>query len=169
MVKATRDMPNVGAFTYGGVYKNSWNGRRDLAGYYTNVPDILEKLVRPSQSGDVRPDWRKNIKSASGTDKNALVDISWGGSGESIFSLQYPPPNGPKLDWPDDKNKETERTYDVVRVKNKDDPDQYIDTEVMTDWRGRNMQTGAMFNMQFGQTQASENIEIISRGNRRRG
>jgi len=122
----------------------------------------LELLIRPNQTGNIRPNYY-NGKSARVDEatKNDNVQISWGQSGDSIFTYKTPD-FGFKVE--DDKE-ETSRKYDVVRVKNPDDPDQYVDTEVMTQWEGRNKITKDRFILRFGSPQATENTEIISRGN----
>lgn len=132
---------------------------------WSPTPESLEKLVRPSQVSSVRPNWRSNLKSAAKSGAPQPVELSWGGSGESIFSVVTPDPVGFKLE-DDPKKEETDRQYDVVRVKNEDDPDQYVDTEVMTDWRGMNLQTGEIVQFKFLGPQNTKNTEVISRGHK---
>lgn len=124
----------------------------------------LELLVRPNATGIVRPNARnaQSTRSDDGT-KNDNVVIEFGGSGDSIFAVAYP-----DYEWKvEDEKGETERTYDTVRVKNKDDPDQYVDTEVMTEWKGRNKIDGSRTTLRFGAPQGDANNEILSRGNKR--
>ena len=51
---------------------------------------------------------------------------------------------------------------------NKDDREQYIDTEVMTEYNGRNKISQDRIQIRFADTKATANTEIISRGNVRR-
>lgn len=126
----------------------------------------LELLIRPNQTGNIRPNYYNGMKSATVDEnkKNDNVVIAWGSGGDSIFTIQTPD-FGFKVE--DDKE-ETSRKYDVVRVKNPDDDQQYVDTEVMTEWQGRNKITKDRFTLRFGSPEATANTEIISRGNVRR-
>lgn len=130
----------------------------------TKTESPLELLVRPNQTGIIRPQpWNTPSTRADEATKNDMVLLSWGGSGDSIFSIARP-----DFAWKvEDEKDETERTYDVVRIKNKDDPEQYVDTEVMTEYKARNKIDQSRVTLRFGATQASENTEIISRGNKR--
>lgn len=126
----------------------------------------LELLIRPNATGNIRPNYYSGLKSAKVDEdkKNDNVVIAWGSGGDSIFTITTPA-FGFKVE--DDKE-EVSRKYDVVRVKNPDDPDQYVDTEVMTEWEGRNKISQDRTILRFGAPQATSNTEIISRGNIRR-
>lgn len=65
----------------------------------------------------------------------------------------------PKPNWD-----ETERKFDTVRVFNKDDREQYVDTEVMTEYQMRNKLSKERFVIRYGKTQPSDNTEIIKKG-----
>jgi len=124
----------------------------------------LELLVRPNQTADFRPlPGAPRLAQVGDETKNDNVVVSWGGTGDSIFTIARPP-FGFKVE--DDKQ-ETERTYDVVRVKNPDDPDQYVDTEVMTEWKARNKIDSSRTTLRFASPTSSQTTEVISRGNKR--
>lgn len=125
----------------------------------------LELLIRPNQTGSIRPNYWNGFQSATPADatKNDNVVISFGGSGDSIFTVDNPL-GGFKAE--DEKN-ETDRTYDVARIKNPDDPDQYVDTEVMTEWKGKNKIDGSRTTLRFAAPSSDANVEILSRGNKR--
>jgi hypothetical protein len=63
---------------------------------------------------------------------------------------------------------EAERKYDVVRVYNPDDRDQFVDTEQMTEYQGRNKLSDERFVLRFAKPQNTANTEVISRGNTRK-
>lgn len=125
----------------------------------------LELLIRPNQTGSIRPNYWNGYQSARPDEetKNDNVVVSWGSSGDSIFTVSHPD-FGFKVE---DEKTETERTYDIVRVKNKDDPEQYVDTEVMTEWKGRNKIDGSRTTLRFGAPAGDANNEILQRGQKR--
>lgn len=124
----------------------------------------LELLIRPNQTGNIRPNYYNGFKSASVDDatKNDNVVIAWGSGGDSIFTINTPN-FGYKVE---DDVQETERTYDTVRIKNKDDPEQYVDTKVMTEWQGRNKITNDRTILRFAPPQGDENSEVLNRNNK---
>lgn len=126
---------------------------------------LLENLVRPNESTNYRPPPTNPFASSNPNDSRKFENakLSWGGAGDGLFTWQNP---GFGL-TDDTKNDETLRKYDVVRVKNKDDPDQYVDTETMTEYQARNAISKQRITLRFAPPEASENTEIISRGNSR--
>jgi hypothetical protein len=101
------------------------------------------------------------------------VVFAWGKAGDSIFNMDAPHYGG-KIVPPDDDKKETKRTYDVVRVQNPDDEDQYVETEVMTAYEAQNKIDPSRtqiakdrFVLRFAPTQPAANIKVISTGNTR--
>lgn len=124
----------------------------------------LELLVRPNQSSDFRPPGNAPRRAQVGdVTKNDNVLVSWGSGGDSIFTVTSPS-FGFKLE--EDKG-EIERTYDVVRIKNKDDPEQYVDTQVMTEWKGRNRIDGSRTTLRFAPPEEDENSEVLEKDKKR--
>ena len=122
----------------------------------------LEQIVRPSTNPSIRPPYPSQItstaKPASDTPK------VWGSSGNSVFDLRAQDESTVKpATWP-----ETQRTYDVVRVKNTDDPDQHVDVEVMTEYQGRNKISQDRITLKFATNTNTDNTEVLSRGNIRK-
>jgi hypothetical protein len=122
------------------------------------MPDHLEFVVRPSQAPNIRPGVPTQIfQSPKPIDNEPKV---WGNAGQSVFDLhahsqaEVKPPEFP----------ETKRTYDVVRVYNPDDNSQYIDTEEMTEYQGRNQISADRITLRFAKTQNTENVKVQQRG-----
>lgn len=128
-------------------------------------PSPLELLIRPNQTGNIRPNYYNGFRSASPDDetKTDNVVVAWGKGGDSIFTINHPDFGFTVEDVKD----ETERTYDIVRIKNKDDPEQYVDTEVMTEWKARNKIDQSRITLRFGAPQSSSNTEVLERGLKR--
>jgi len=123
----------------------------------------LEQIVRPSETTEIRPAY---VTYGHGVpvvpDPNEIV---WGTSGNDIFQLQA---NSKSEIKPGDEE-ETQRTFDTVRVKSKDDPDSYVDIEVMTAYQARNTIDKSRTTLRFQQPEAGDNTEIIKRGTIRKG
>jgi hypothetical protein len=118
---------------------------------------MLEQVVRPSQTPRIRPGHPTQIlKTPKIPQNNPVV---WGSSGSSIFEIQGNlSQEVPKPKW------EESRTYDVVRVYNPDDREQFVDTEQMTEYQGRNKLGKDRFVMKFATNRNTENTEVIERG-----
>jgi hypothetical protein len=127
------------------------------------TPFTMEKITRPAAPPvKLRPDYPDQLSKAQPAEKSNLV--TWGSPGQSVFELRASDNSTvPEAKWP-----ETQRTYDVVRVYNPDDRSQSIDTEVMTEFQGRNKISQDRIRIRFGQTQNTANSEVISRGNVRK-
>lgn len=123
----------------------------------------MEKITRPSNPPiTLRPDYPDQLSKAQPEPKSNMQ--VWGSAGQSVFQLRAASDSTvPEAKWP-----ETQRTYDVVRVYNPDDRSQSIDTEVMTEFQGRNKISQDRVQIRFGQTQNTANSEVISRGNVRK-
>lgn len=121
----------------------------------------LEQIVRPSQSPDIRPAPTTALLEPPKTVNNP--NVVWGTSGNSIFQLRAHASG--QVDNRQDY--ETSRKFDVVRVKNPDDENQYIDVEVMTEYQARNKIDDSRTKLRFDKPKAKDNIEIISRDNTR--
>jgi hypothetical protein len=124
------------------------------------VSNSLEQIVRPSQAPTIRPGPAVQIQSTPKVVENE--PIVWGSAGDSVFQLRASASDKVDNKWPEDQ-----RTYDVVRVYNKDDREQYIDTEVMTEYQGRNKISQDRIQLRFAATKESANVEVISTGNKR--
>ena len=131
------------------------------------MPD-LSRVVRSNESANIRP--ISTLKALPGPAEDDAV-MTWGQSGDSIFNkdaIHY----GAKIIPPDDDDKtETKRTYDVVRVQNPDDENQYVETEVMTEFEARTKIDPTRtqiaqdrIKLRFGPTQASSNVIIKQSG-----
>ena len=121
----------------------------------------LEQIVRPSQAPAIRPGPAVQIYSTPQIVENE--PIVWGSAGNSVFQLSASASGeAPEATWP-----ETDRTYDVVKIYNQDDREQFIETEVMTEYQGRNKISQDRITLRFAETRASKNVEIVSRGNKR--
>lgn len=127
------------------------------------APVKLVSIIRPFGQPDIRPPptYVKKAKEEPNEDEDLVV---WGNSGNSIFALQATS----KSDIKPQESDEISRKYDVVRVKNPDDPDQYIETERMTEYQARNKIDGSRITLRFEKTQASENIEIVKKDQTRK-
>jgi hypothetical protein len=121
------------------------------------MPDHLEYIVRPSQSPSIRPGHPSQILAPSKIPENNPK--VWGGSGDSIFDLTaHAKQEVPKPNWP-----ETDRKYDVVRVYNPDDHEQFIDTEQMTEYQGRNTISKERIVLRFAKTKDTADTKVMQR------
>jgi hypothetical protein len=122
------------------------------------MPDHLEFVVRPSQSPAIRPGVPTQIFKTPKVPQNE--PITWGNSGQSVFDLHaHTQAEIPKPLWP-----ETDRKYDVVRVYNPDDHEQYVDTEQMTEYQGRNTISKDRIVLRFAKTQETADTKVMQRG-----
>jgi hypothetical protein len=85
--------------------------------------------------------------------------VVWGSGGSSVFDLRA----HAQVELPKPKFEE-KRTYDVVRVFNPDDRSQFVDTEQMTEYQGRNKLGNDRFVMKFATNRNTENTEVIQKG-----
>lgn len=117
-------------------------------------------IVRPFGFHDYRPRPSMPTKAPTQPPEGPNI-VTWGSAGNNVFQLRA----NVKADVPKPNWDETERKYDKVRVFNEDDRDQYVDTEIMTEYSMRNKLSKERFIIRYGQTQPSENMEILSKGN----
>ena len=121
----------------------------------------LEQIVRPSVSADIRPAYPYQILEAPKVPVN--TPVVWGNAGDSVFELRaHAESKVEPAKWP-----ETDRTYDVVRVFNEDDREQHIDTEVMTEYQGRNKISQDRITLRFAKPQDTKNTEVRERDKKR--
>lgn len=125
------------------------------------MPNHLEHVVRPSQAPQIRPGQPTQLFATPKVPQNEPQ--VWGGSGDSVFDLQA----HAQQELPEPKF-EAQRTYDVVRVFNPDDRSQFVDTEQMTEYQGRNKISKERFTMRFATNTNTENTEVRSRNNIRK-
>ena len=122
------------------------------------MPDHLEYIVRPNESARIRPGTPTQILAQPKVVENEPQE--WGSSGDSVFDLRaHTSAEIPQPEFP-----ETKRKYDVVRVYNPDDHDQFVDTEVMTEYQGRNKISKDRIVLRFAKTQSTEHTEVKQRG-----
>jgi hypothetical protein len=122
------------------------------------MPNHLEYVVRPSMDKAIRPGTPTQIFETPKVPDNE--PILWGGSGDSVFDLQaHAQQELPMPEFP-----ETKRTYDVVRVYNPDDREQFVDTEQMTEYQGRNKISKDRIVLRFTKNQNTANTEVRQRG-----
>lgn len=125
------------------------------------MPNHLEHVVRPSQAPQIRPGQPSQLLATPKVPENEPQ--VWGSSGDSVFDLQA----HAQQELPEPKY-EAARTYDVVRVYNPDDRSQFVDTEQMTEYQGRNKIDKSRFVLRFAKNENTENTEVRSRNNIRK-
>jgi hypothetical protein len=119
----------------------------------------LETVVRPAQTPSVRPPpvAASNTAAPPAADDN-LTEIG-GGQGQ-VTELRHSISTQITYYF---KQKETRRTVDVVRVKNKDNKEQYIDVEVTKELQLRNQLTNADSKLQLRPPDLDANMEVIKK------
>jgi hypothetical protein len=121
----------------------------------------LEQIVRPSQTGDIRP-----APSLALLQSPKVIDNPphvWGSSGNSIFDLRA----HLHAEVNNKQEGEITRKFDVVKVKNPDDSSQHVEVEVMTEYQSRNKISDERTKIRFEPPKKTSNTEIVSRGNTR--
>jgi hypothetical protein len=121
------------------------------------MPNHLEHVVRPSQAPQIRPGVPVQLFATPKVVIN--TPKTWGRPGDSVFDLTA----RSQSDVPQPKF-EAQRTYDVVRVFNPDDRTQFVDTEQMTEYQGRNKLSSDRFTIKFATNTNTENTEVIQKG-----
>lgn len=125
------------------------------------MPNHLEYVVRPSQAPQIRPGSPSQIFATPKVPQNN--PNTWGSAGNSVFNLHA----SAQQELPAPLT-ETQRTYDVVRVFNPDDRTQFVDTEQMTDYKGRNKISNDRIQLRFAGNADTTNTQVISKGNTRK-
>lgn len=122
------------------------------------MPDHLEFVVRPNQAPSIRPGTPTQIFQTPKIPDNPPK--VWGNAGNSVFDLHaHTQQELPMPEFP-----ETKRKYDVVRVYNPDDHEQYIDTEQMSEYQGRNKISADRIVLRFSKAQNTEHTKVMQRG-----
>lgn len=122
------------------------------------MPNHLEYVVRPSMDKSIRPGTATQLLATQKIVENE--PIVWGNSGDSVFDLRaHAQQELPMPEFP-----ETKRSYDVVRVYNPDDRTQFVDTEQMTEYQGRNRISKDRITLRFTKNQNTANTEVRQRG-----
>jgi hypothetical protein len=122
------------------------------------MPNHLEFVVRPTQLTPIRPGVPTQLLATP-----KIIDnpgVTWGRSGATLFDFSAQDQSTVK---PANFN-ETQRTTDTVRVHNPDDTSQFIDTEQMTAYQGRDPKTGAKISLKFQGNTNTDNTEVIQKG-----
>lgn len=122
----------------------------------------LEQIVRPSETGNVRPGpvaYLRKTPAAPGS-----TEVVWGSSGNSVFQLQA----SSKAEVNNQTSQETSRTFDTVRIKSKTDPDTYIDVEVLTAYQAKNVIDKSRTQLRFTPPTSSSDAEVIARNQTRK-
>lgn len=122
----------------------------------------LEHVVRPLQSINIRPSGKNTSEPVLSPDDVVLL---FGGSGSDIFQLSQTVKDNVNNQRDD---REVERTFDVVRVKNPDDDTQHVDVEVMTGYKAQNQIDKSRTQLRLTPPQGGGNVEILQRGQTRR-
>lgn len=121
------------------------------------MPNHLEYVVRPSQSPQIRPGTPTQIFQTPKVPTNN--PNTWGSPGNSVFNLHAQAQQ--ELPAPFVENA---RTYDVVRVFNPDDRTQFVDTEQMTEYQGKNRISNDHIQLRFEGNSDTTNTEVIAKG-----
>ena len=122
------------------------------------MPDHLEFVARPFARPDIRPGTPTQIFQQPKVPQNE--PIKWGSSGDSVFDLHAKnAQETPKPEFP-----ETSRKYDIVRVYNPDDHEQYVDTEQMSEYQGRNKISADRIVLRFAKAQDTSDTKVMQRG-----
>jgi hypothetical protein len=114
----------------------------------------LETLVRPLAVPDVRPRPTAGLLGPS-TQDPIKID---GGAGQEI-ALSH----SRTWSWSSQREREVRRVYDVMRVHNPDDDQQFVDVEVVRGMALKNA-NGTMTKRKFEKPPADDNIEIQATG-----
>lgn len=128
----------------------------------------LEHVVRPNVAADIRPSSPVIAPPAPDVSDNIL---EWGGPGNSIFT--YLSEAGFELETVNQQT-ETKRTYDTIRIKNKDDEQQYVDVAAPTkslvrSTKGAQTETSYIpYDRAYPKTD-DNNYEVIKRGQEAKG
>ena len=122
------------------------------------MPNQLEYVVRPSQSPRVRPTLATQLSATPKVPSNEPT--TWGNATPSLFQLQA----SSQSEVPPPKFEETQRKYDVVRVFNPDDREQFVDTEQMTEYQARNQIGKDRTTLRFATNSNTENTQVIQKG-----
>lgn len=116
----------------------------------------LETIVRPINNKDFQPTARPLIEPSD--DNPITID---GGTAQ-LISLNH----SANYSWSHQSEKEVERTYDVMRIHNPDDEDQFVDDEVVKKIKLRGAD-GNIRKVNYGDPPEADNIEIRERDQKR--
>lgn len=116
----------------------------------------LETVIRPIASRDFRPTAKPLVEPSD--DNPITID---GGTAQ-LINLNH----SANYSWSHISEREVERTYDVMRIKNPEDASQYIDDEVITKIKLRGID-GTTRKVRYADPPEADNIEILSEDNER--
>jgi len=116
----------------------------------------IDRAVRPSIPVSVHP---TSLRLTAQAPAASEVVLEWGGPGASVFTI--------KLDAYSElqtieRQTEVQRTADIVRVKNPDDPNQYVDVESVTKVLVQS-EKGSKYEIDYQRIQSAQDTEIIKR------
>lgn len=121
---------------------------------------MLEVIVRPSQSPDIRPPIAFGLQASPAPTPD--TEVVWGSAGNNAFNFTRHVSQSIEA-----VHNETTRTFDKVRVKNPDDLSQHVDVEAMTKYQGKNAIDRSRITINYDRVQEADNIEVLSRDNTR--
>lgn len=126
----------------------------------------LEQIVRPGQTATVTPPYAVAAFRKAPATPDPTIFVFGKGDNDAFLSqgVKFSPYTNKS-----DENEEIKRKYDTIRIKSKDDPDTYIDTEVMTEWQARNQFLKSHITLRFFEPESGPNVEVIRRGQWRTG
>jgi hypothetical protein len=116
----------------------------------------LESVVRPYAIQGVNPP-KPQVEGPNAPEQAIL---EFGGSGASVFTVALSAFTEVVTIEP---HREISRTFDVVRVKNPDDPKQFVDVESLRKVTLQNVSTGAKREITYAEQQADANTEFVKR------
>lgn len=116
----------------------------------------LETVIRPIVNPDFRPRARPKL------DESEDEPFTLNGGDGNMLSLSH----SLSVSWSHSVETETRRVYDVHRVHNPDDEDQFVDVEVVTKLETKDAK-GNKRKVYLGRPPAQDNIERLSSNNTR--
>lgn len=124
------------------------------------VDAVMSSLAGPSAKLSIHPDFNPNKYKAFliPSTENTIV---WGRAGASPFEEVY------SVAFEVEEQREIQRTFDVVRVKDPDNEDNHVDVEVMTQWVSRSSINGQRVTLNLARQPSAANIEVMQRGQTR--
>lgn len=124
------------------------------------MPDF-EYISRPFAPLPVRPAGKtfKHEPIAPGS-----TVFSWGSGGDDAFQLRASNQN--QVDNGND-HIEISRKFDVVKVKDPNNDENFIQTEVMKEYQARNRVDDSRIKIRFKETEGGGNVEILQRNQTR--
>lgn len=127
----------------------------------------LEQIVRPSQLTDPKPSYAAMLPYKQASFPVDEDEYNFGKGDNDVFAVAGVAKTADIKLENGQENFEVKRKFDTVRVKSQDDPNTYVDTEVMTEYQTRNKINDERTIIRFTSPQSSENTEVIRRNQTR--